>query len=160
MAYAVDWVNKIITIHKADMTQVEVSPYEIYELSLEDFWETIHDLQDNIVAMPFIEIMDNTPPAILGTTTFARTLQIINGWKILFENDDYLVDIVDGNSNLAQNTVRNQVSVYTNNSAGLIEGGAGGSGATAEEVWDEFLDGKRARDRLIDADDNADIASL
>ena len=50
MAYSVDWLTKIVTVPKADLTLVSASP-EIYELDVNDFWLEIHDIQDDFVAV-------------------------------------------------------------------------------------------------------------
>lgn len=134
MSYSVDWVTKIISIPKVDTTLVVSTPNELRSLDITDFWTEIHDIQDDSVAMPFPIIMQNTPPSTLGGITFGRTVQLINGYTVTFEDGSYGVDLINGNSNLKSNTNFNSVSVGSENSAGLIEGTGG---ATAADIWSD-----------------------
>lgn len=127
MAYAVDWSTKIITIPKADTTLVTSTPNEIRSLDVTTFWTAIHVIQASSVAMPFLPIMANTPPSVIAGITFARVVQLINGYTITFENGSYGVNIIGGNSNIKDNTNFNSVSVGSANSAGLIGGSTGTS---------------------------------
>ncbi len=63
----------------------------------------------------------NTEVTILGTT-FARVIEIINGYTLEFEDGAYTVKLVGSNNNLFDSAVlvRNQVQVVSTNSAGLI----------------------------------------
>jgi hypothetical protein len=55
----------------------------------------------------------------LGGLTYARVIEIINGYTITFEDGQYAVNLVGANSNVGDCVNVNQVSVRSANSAGL-----------------------------------------
>jgi hypothetical protein len=78
----------------------------------------------------------NTEVTIVGVT-YARLIEMINGWSIVFSPDDqYSVRYVGSNNNLfdIENLIlnQNQVQVIANNSAGLITVPVAGGLTTAE----------------------------
>jgi hypothetical protein len=133
--YSVDWNTKIVTIPKADLTVVSLSP-EVYSLDVTDLWQNLIDLQDDTDGMTYLDIVLNTPPLVAAGVTFARVLQIINGYTITFQDGQYAVNIIGGNSNISDVVNKNMVSVNTANSAGLIVTGAGGG-----DPWTTVLPG-------------------
>jgi hypothetical protein len=134
MAYSVNWLTKVITIPKTDLTVVSASP-EIYQLDVNQFWQRIHDIQDD-VGMPYVDIMRSNAPVTLAGTTYARSVEVINGYKIEFQNGSYQVNLVGANNNIGDARVQNSVSLNSSNSAGLVRGGA-----AAEDVWKYLIEG-------------------
>jgi len=118
MAISIDWSTKVITVNKADMAVVSVSP-EIYELNLDTFRLTLKDLEDDEEGMPFLTTHSHVAPITVGGVTLARVVELINGYTVTFEDGQYAVNLVGANSNIADNTNVNQVSVRASNSAGL-----------------------------------------
>lgn len=137
MAYSVNWDTKVITIPKADLDFVSSTP-EVYELDIQDLWLALSAIQETEVAMSYPSIVKNTAPLPISGFTLARVVEIINGYTITFEDDQYAVNITGGNSNVGDVTNKNQVSVNTANSAGLIVV----EGATAETDFDLLMDGQ------------------
>lgn len=119
MAYSVNWLTKVITIPKADTEWVSTTP-DVRKLSATTLWENLRSLEDDPEGMPYPQIVKNTTPVTLAGVTFARQVEIINGYTLTFEDGLYAVDIYGGNTNVADVTNRNQVSVRTANSAGLV----------------------------------------
>lgn len=119
MAISINWATKVISIPKADMTLVQSSPVEIRELDLDSFRLEIFDLMDDEAGIVADTVLVNTPPLTISGVTLARSVEIINGYTITFENLSYQVNIVGGNSNLADRVNPNLVGVRTANSAGL-----------------------------------------
>ena len=78
----------------------------------------------------------NTEVTVAGTT-FARTLEFVNGYSIEFENLTYSVRLAGSNNNIfdVENgiLVQNSVQVIAQNSAGLVSGGGGSSDWTSGE---------------------------
>lgn len=130
MVYSVDWANKIVTVPKADMTLISASP-EVYELDVELFWMTVHDIQDG-EGMPYDQIMESNAPVTLSGVLFARQVRIINGYQVEFENGAYRVNLVGANNNILDVKYPNTVSVASSNSAGLQIVSAG-SGLSTEQ---------------------------
>ena len=99
-------------------------------------WETLRSIEDDPDGMAYIAIVKNTTPLTVAGVTLARVVEIINGYTITFENLPYAVNIYGGNSNIADVVNKNQVSVNTANSAGIVQvGGTPGD-------FDDLMDGQ------------------
>jgi hypothetical protein len=118
MAYAVNWLTKVVTIPKADMALVQASP-EIRELDLLAFWAELHAIQDD-EGITYLAIMRSNAPVTLAGVTYVRSVEVINGYTIEFENGAYQVNLSGANNNLLEARVQNQVSLNASNSAGAI----------------------------------------
>ena len=68
----------------------------------------------------------------LGGVTLARVVEIVNGYVVTFEDGQYAVNIVGGNSNVGDRVTLNQVSIRSANSTGLQIVSVG-SGLSAEQ---------------------------
>jgi len=118
MAYSIDWAAKVVTIPKADTTFVSSSP-DVRELDATVLWTNLIDIQDDEAGINFVDIVRNVPPVSVGGITLARVVEIVNGYTLTFEDGAYAVNVIGGNTNVADVTNKNQVSVNTSNSAGL-----------------------------------------
>lgn len=116
MAISIDWATKVISVPQADL--VLVSP-GVYELNLDTFRLALKDLEDSEDGMAFPYTHDHNPPVTVGGVTLARVIEIINGYTVTFEDGQYAVNLAGANSNVADVTNVNQVSVRAANSAGL-----------------------------------------
>lgn len=123
MAISIDFATKIITIPQADLTFISGS---LYELPTETkFRADINALMDDEIGIVFDDpILHNTQITIVGTT-YARFIEVINGYSITFENLLMTVRLVESNNNLfdVENNILNasgNVTVVGQNSAGLI----------------------------------------
>ena len=127
MALSLDPATQVITIPQADLTLVSGT---LYELDTNEFRKNVMALLDDEdyiwLPNPFIH---NTEVTVAGTT-FARTIEFINGYSIEFEDGTYSVRLAGSNNNIfdVENgiLVQNQVQVIAQNSAGLIVGETGG----------------------------------
>src|SRR3989338_8785590 len=130
MAITINWATKIINVPKVDMTQVQFSPpdaFEIYELDIDEFRLTLKDLEDDVEGMAFPTTHNHNTIVTVGGVSLARVVEIINGYTVTFENDSYAVNLVGANSNISDVVNLNTVSVRAANSAGLIQ----------SVIWDE-----------------------
>ncbi len=122
MAISINWATKVFTIPQADLTLVSGT---LYEMDTEAVRQEINAIMDNADGMAFEDpILHNTEVTVAGTT-FARTIEMINGYSIEFSpNSAWSVRFTGSNNNLfdVENgiLVQNQVQVISNNSAGLI----------------------------------------
>lgn len=123
MAISVDWVNKIITIPQADLAFISAG---LYSLDINTFRLSLKALEDD-EGITFLDTHRHESGSTLGGVTFARIVEIINGYQVLFENGTYAVNLVGANSNIADVAVVNSVSLRSNNSAGLIQVDTGGT---------------------------------
>jgi hypothetical protein len=130
MALSVNWPGKVITVPQADLTLVAPGQYT---LNLNQFRLELRDIEDG-EGIPFDITHNHVAPFSFAGITLARVVEIINGYTITFEDGQYSVTLTGANSNVADVVNRNQVSLYTNNTAGLVESGV--SGLTAQESAD------------------------
>lgn len=144
---SVDWTTRIISVPLSYLTLVSGT---IYELDTDQFRLDLKALEDDPdQGMPYPQTHTHNTEVTLAGLTLARTVEIINGYTVEFEDGAYRVSLVGSNNNIADVTVVNNVSIQTNNSAGLITVNTTG-GATAAEVWDHVLgDGIVARNALL-----------
>lgn len=134
MAISVDWPTKVINVPKADMLLIQSSPTEIRELDINQFRLDLRALEAGVEGLPFIETHNHNKPVTVGGVTLARVVEIINGYTVTFEDGQYAVNLVGANSNVADVTNVNQVSVRSANSAGLTY---------SKEIEDQsFIDGR------------------
>jgi len=134
VAISIDWETKIISIPKSYMTLTQASP-EIRGLNLNTFRLDLKDLEDDDWGMIFPDTHRHNTEVTLGGITLARTLEIINGYTVTFEDGQYAVEAKEANSNLADVMNVNQVSLRTFNSAGLITVTSGSGLSTEEHNW-------------------------
>ena len=145
MAVSIDWLTLVITVPKADTTLVQSVPQEIRSLDVDLFRLELKSLEADVAGMGHLRTHVHNKPITVGGVTLARVIEIINGYTITFEDGQYAVNLAGGNTNIADVTNVNQVSVRSANSAGLVEI-TSGSGITeqdkldiADRVWDETM---------------------
>lgn len=137
MAITIDWGTKVISVPKADMTLITSTPYDVYELDLDVFRLRLKELEASVEGMPFRHTHEHNTEVTISGTTLARVIEIVNGYTVTFEDDQYAVNLVGANSNIGDENILNlnQVSVRSFNSAGLIVVDRGNSSAIADAVW-------------------------
>jgi hypothetical protein len=134
VAISINWATKVISVPQADLTFISGT---LYELNTDTFRLTLKSLEDDETGMIFDDTHKHNTEVTLAGVTYARTVEIINGYTITFENGSYRVRLVGSNNNISDVTNLNQVSILSQNSAGLISG----VGGIADAVWDEILSG-------------------
>ncbi len=121
MAISVNWATLVITVPKADTTLVDIGPPEIRSYDVyEKLWKELKDIEDSEEGMPFLDTQSHNPPVTVSGLLLARVIQIINGYTVEFEDGQYQVNLLGANHNVGDVRVANQVSLATQNSAGLI----------------------------------------
>lgn len=120
MAISINWGTKVISVPKADTTLIQASPSEIRELDLNTFRLALKALEAGEEGQPHLDTHTHNTEVTLGGLTYARVIEIINGYTITFEDGQWAVNLVGANSNVADVVNVNQVSVRSANSAGLI----------------------------------------
>lgn len=119
MAISVFWSEKRIYVPRTDMLLVQSVPSEVRELDINTFRLVLKTLEADVEGMPFDTTHNHNQPVTVGGVTLARVVEIINNYVIEFEDGTYAVNLVGANSNIADVTVVNQVSIRSANSAGL-----------------------------------------
>lgn len=138
MTLSINWVTKVIYVPKADMTLIQSSPIEIRELDLDVFRLALKDLEDSEEGMAFPDTHRHNTEVSVGGITLARTIEIINGYTVTFEDGQYAVNLVGANSNVGDVVNFNLVSVRSFNSAGLVHNIGGGD--ISDAVFDEVIE--------------------
>ena len=105
--------------------QSELAPLggSFYEYDIDTLRLALKTLEDDADGMTLDDTHKHTPPTTLAGVTFARQVQIINGYTVTFQDGSYSINIIGGNSNLGDVINRNSVGVNTANSAGLVQVG-------------------------------------
>jgi len=119
MAISIAWGTKVINVPKADTQLVQSLPTEVRQLNLNDFRLDLKALEASEEGMPELDTHVHIAPITFGGVTLARVVEIINGYTVTFEDGLYAVNLVGANSNVADVTNVNQVSIRSSNSAGL-----------------------------------------
>lgn len=115
MVISVDHATRVIFVPQADLTPIGPS---LYLLDVNDFRLWLKDWEDGEgIAMP--DTHRHNTEVTLGGVTLARTVEIVNGYTITFENGMYAIQLGGANNNVADVTNVNSVSIRSNNSAGL-----------------------------------------
>ena len=137
MAVTVDYATKIITIPKADLTLVTGT---LYELDTDAFRLELASIQDSEAGMWADTMYTHNTEVTVAGTTFARTIEIINGYSIEFEDGTYSVRLAGSNNNIfdVENgiLVQNTVQVIAQNSAGLIVSSGTTVAPTQQQIRD------------------------
>lgn len=120
MAITIDWGTQIINIPKSYTTLIQASPTEIRELPLNQFRLDLKVLEADLEGIPHLVTHSHNTEVLLGGITYARIIEIINGYTITFEDGQYAVNLTGANSNVGDVVNVNQVSVRSANAAGLI----------------------------------------
>lgn len=117
MAITVDYsiFPWLITIPKTDLALVSGTKYN---LTVDTFWELLRDYADSPESMPN-PIIYTRIPATASTPSITEVN--IDYYLLQFEDGLYSVNIINGNTNIRDVEVKNQVSVNTNNTTGFID---------------------------------------
>ena len=122
MAITVDYITKIILVPKTYLTLVSGT---LYELDTNQFRLDLADIQDNEAGIWADTMFTHNTAVTVAGTTFARVIEIINGYSVEFENGAYSVRLAESNNNIfdVENgiLVQNTVQVIGQNSAGLVQ---------------------------------------
>jgi len=134
MALSINWLTKVITIPKADLT---FDSGTLYGLDTNDLRKWLKDIEDNEEGIAHLDTHRHNTEVTVAGVTYARTIEIINGYSITFEDGQYTVILSGSNNNIfdvASGILnQNQVQVIPTNSAGYIVVETGVSGLTGAE---------------------------
>lgn len=130
MTVTVDWSTKVIHVTKDYLTLVTGTTYS---LDVDAFRLSLRDLEDSSAGIIFPATHTHNTEVVLSGVTYARVVEIINGYTVTFEDGAYRVSLSGANNNVADVVNVNQVSIQSNNSAGLIVAGEGGGISLTEQ---------------------------
>jgi hypothetical protein len=130
---SVNWASKVIFVPQSYLTFISGV---LYELNVDQFRKDLKSLEDDEPGIVFDDTHRHFTQTVLSGVTYARTVEIINGYTVEFENGQYVVRCVGANHNLADVKVANQVSLIIGNAAGLIVSGSGVTAQDKEDISD------------------------
>ena len=127
----IDWGTKIINVPQSFLTPISGV---LFELDVNAFRLALKDLEDSAEGMPFPDTHRHNTELVLSGTTYARSVEIINGYTVAFEDvgSHYTVRCVGANHNIADVLIFNDVNLIIGNSAGL-QIVTSGSGLSTEQ---------------------------
>lgn len=122
MALTINPATKEVTIPQADLTLITGS---LYEMDTNQFRLNLMALLDDEDYIWMDDAFVHNTEVTVAGTTFARTIEMVNGWNITFSPDSpWSVRLAGSNNNLfdVENSILNQngVQVIAQNSAGLV----------------------------------------
>lgn len=120
MNVTINWGTKVISVAKTELTLIQETPIEIRQMDLDAFRMALKTQEDSEDGMAFPDTHRHATEATLGGVTYARMIEIINGYTVTFVDGQYSVNLVGANSNVGDVINANQVSVRSANAAGLI----------------------------------------
>jgi len=121
MAISIDWATQVITVPKADTSLVDIGPPEIRSLDVNQFRKDLNALQAGEEGMPEPTTHVHVAPLTVGGVTLARSVEIINGYTVTFEDGSYAVNLIGANNNIGDVANLNTVSIRSANTAGLVD---------------------------------------
>lgn len=131
MPVSINALTKVISVTQSFLTPVTAT---LFSLDLNAFRLALKDLEDSADGMAMPDTHRHSTQTVLSGVTYARTVEIINGYTVEFEDGQYVVQCLGANHNLADVKTLNQVSLVVGNSAGLIVTSGGGGGPTAADI--------------------------
>ena len=144
MAASANWDTKVITIPLSDLTFVSAGRYS---LTSNFFWQLLRELAGSEEGIAETYTTGLYPVRrTAATATTPPITEVINGYSIFFGGGPYVLDIIEGNTNLGEPAIHpagDNVSVNTNNVAGQVVSGSAvlpsDIDAIADQVWREQL---------------------
>ena len=122
MTVSIDYNTYVIAVSKDETQLVGINPatgLEVRELNIDTFGRTLADVQDNTDDVWASTAFSYTKPANIGGVFLAAVLLILEPYTITFEDGQYAINLIGGNTNIQDVTNVNQVSIRPSNSAGL-----------------------------------------
>jgi hypothetical protein len=123
MTVSIDPSTRVITVQLGDLSLVTGT---LYEHDTEAFRQTVNGLMDDEALMWLPDWAVRNAPVTVAGTTFAQTIEVINGFSIEYDDSGgaYSVRLVGSNNNLfdVESGIlsQNLVQVIPTNSAGLV----------------------------------------
>jgi hypothetical protein len=132
MTITVDWLTKTFFVPQSDLTFVSGT---LYEMDTEAYFRAgVNAIMASEEGIPFDTPIDHNAEYTVAGVTYARKIEMINGYNLTFTPDaQWSVRLAGSNNNLfdIENGIlnQNQVQVIPQNSAGLI------TSPRIDELW-------------------------
>jgi hypothetical protein len=133
----IDWITGIIHVPRAFLNLVAGT---LYQLDTDALRLVLKEIEDSEEGATFPDTHRHNTQYTVAGVTYARSIEIINGYSVHFENGLYSASLIGSNNNLfdvqAGILVQNAVQVIPNNSAGLIVSNATVVAPTQQQIRD------------------------
>ena len=153
MAITIDWATKVISVPKADLTFISGT---LYELDTNWFRKELKALEAGVYGIVNQRTHIHTTEVAVAGVTYARFVEIINGYSVEFEDDPliYSIRIVGSNNKIfdVENgiLVPNHAHVVPTNAAGLIVVNGTGGGEVPPDLEAQLDAIQERTDRIPD----------
>ena len=97
MALQIDWAAKAITVPQADLTFVSGT---LYEHDTNAFRLELRSREDDADGMAHIRTHRHNTEVTIASIPYARTIEIINGYTVEYEDGAYSVLLTGSNNNI------------------------------------------------------------
>ena len=157
MAISIDHTTspRTIFVPQADLTLISGVTYS---LDIETFHNAVRTLMTLDINDVYPNTHNHTRQGTLGAVTYPRRLEVTTEYQVEFEDGQYRVRLINGDNNIEDVQVVNQVAISTFNSAGNSVAQVGA------QIWDDEIleDGETMRQamRLIRAAAAGQIVQL
>lgn len=135
MPISINWLTKVIFVPQSYLTPVST---DLFEMDVNQFRLDLKDIEDSGEGMYFEDTHRHNSEVSLAGVTYSRTFEIINGYRVEFEDipaAPYRVRLFGANHNIADVALINCASLLVQNSAGLqTVSTGGGGGPTAPQI--------------------------
>lgn len=156
MAISIDWGTKIISVPQSYLTPITGNRYE---LDVNQFRLDLRSLEDDLMGITYLRTHKHNTEVVLGGITYARFVELVNGYTVSFESGSYIVELDGANNNILEKSNYTGVSIREKNSAGLItvSSGSGLSQDQSDKLDTVYANTENA-DPQIDAIEVAALA--
>jgi hypothetical protein len=91
MAISITWGTKTINVPQSYLTNISGT---LYELDTEQFRLDLRGFEDDEEGIPFPDTHRHSTEVTVAGITYARVIEIINGYEIEFEDGQYSVRLI------------------------------------------------------------------
>ena len=137
MGLVIDWAAGTIEVPKVDTTQIAAGPpTEIRTYDLNVFRLELRDLEDDPDGRPWPNTHSHNEDVLVSGVTLPDVVLLSDYYTWNMEDGQYVVQLLNANSNLLDRIVSNQVSVIATNTTGPLQSAASLTvGDIADAVW-------------------------
>ena len=121
LTFSIDRTTSVITIDRLSMPEVPNTASEVRTFDVVEFHYLLRDNEDDWEGIHFPTTHNWKDPITIGGVTLAAVFELLDPYTVTFEDGLYTVYVQGANSNLGDKINKNQVSVYIQNSAGLVD---------------------------------------
>jgi hypothetical protein len=144
----IDWGTKVITVERDTDPFFSALGGSKWQMDTDLFRLALKDEEDSEDGMAFLDTHRHNTEVTLAGVTFARTVEIINGYTITFTPDStWTAVLIGSNNNIADVKNVNGVSLQVQNSAGLISAPVDTS-TVAADFWAHTIENGRPADEM------------